>query len=349
VIVRQSVVAAGLLAVSIAAPAVADGARKLKPAVVEGLSWESIAHDGMERQFGWYEGENVGPGPAPLVLILHGGGGRAAQVWSGDDGRGWRRLADRHGLMLILPEGRSDPGDPDSHHWNDCRQGILERDAASGADDVGFLRAVVRWSRDHRAVDQDRVYVTGASNGGMMSFRLAMEAPNLLAAAAPIIANLPNPSECRGPVRALPILVMNGTVDPLMPWAGGCVGLGGCRRGTVLSTDDTVATWIGINRTRPEPTCTDLPDVVPDDDSTVTVCTWSGGVAGTEILLYRIDGGGHAVPGPDDPPLWYSLIVGPKNQDISAADEIWAFFERHRRIDAAPRRPTNRMHHPGQG
>jgi poly(3-hydroxybutyrate) depolymerase len=66
-------------------------------------------------------------------------------------------------------------------------------------------------------------------------------------------------------------------------------------------------------------------------------------VAGTEVVLYRVDGGGHAPPGPDELPFWYSLIVGPKNHDISAPDEIWAFFERHRRITERVRSPEGRL------
>jgi len=312
------------------------------PGLAQDLSWENLKHDGVERDFGWYAGLGVGAGPAPVVLVLHGGGGNAIGVWNGDDGQAWQRLADDHGLLLLLPEGRSDPGSGNAHHWNDCRSSIVEPGAASDADDVGFLRAVVAWAADRWPVDHDRVYVTGASNGGMMSFRIAMEASNLIAAAAPIIANLPDPSECRKPTRAIPILIMNGTEDPLMPWDGGCVAGSRCERGTVRSTDETVGYWVGVNATVTEPVCTDLPDTDPDDGSTVTVCIYGDGTAGSEVVLYRIDGGGHSVPGPDDLPWWYRLIAGPKNHDISAPGEIWAFFERHSRTPPAPRLPGGR-------
>jgi polyhydroxybutyrate depolymerase len=302
----------------------------------------TVLHDGVERRFGWYAGSSVGSDPAPIVLVLHGGGGSADRVWTGDDGRAWQRLADDHGLLILLPEGRSDPSDPGAHHWNDCRAVVDEPDAASDADDVGFLRAVVAWAAARWPVDHTRVYVTGASNGGMMSFRMAIEAHDLVAAVAPIIANMPEPSECRGPFRPLPVLIMNGTEDPLMPWHGGCVASRRCDRGTVLSTEDSVAFWVEVNRAATEPDCVDLPDLDPEDGSTVHACTWGGGAAGTEVVLYRIEGGGHAPPGPDPLPFLYGLIVGPKNHDISAPDEIWAFFERHARAVPGPRRPTGR-------
>jgi polyhydroxybutyrate depolymerase len=177
----------------------------------------------------------------------------------------------------------------------------------------------------------------------MMTFRMAMEAHDLVAAAAAIIANLPDPGECRGLVRPVSMLVMNGTDDPLMPWDGGCVAGPRCERGRVRSTGGTVSFWVGVDRTAPEPTCVDLPDLDPDDGSTVSRCTWGGGAAGSEVVLYRVDGGGHAVPGPDPLPLWYALIVGDKNHDLSAPDEIWAFFQRHRRGESPPRGTDGRL------
>ena len=66
------------------------------------LSWETVIHQGIERTFGWYAGSGVGIVPAPVVLVLHGGGGSASQVWRGDEGRSWRRLADEHGPFPML-------------------------------------------------------------------------------------------------------------------------------------------------------------------------------------------------------------------------------------------------------
>jgi polyhydroxybutyrate depolymerase len=338
--VRSSTILAVVLV--LAAPAADAGWRRDRTAKST-LARATIVHDGVERVVGWYAGVAVGAGPAPLVLVLHGGGGSADRVWAGDDGRAWRRLADEHGLVLLVPEGRTDPGDPDGHHWNDCRTGVLEPTAASDADDVGFLRAAVAWAAGRWPVDPARVYVTGASNGGMMSFRMAIDAPDLVAAAAPIIANLPEPHECPDPAHPVPVLIMNGTADPLMPWAGGCVASPRCERGTVLSTEETVAFWVEVNRARSEPVCRDLPDADPHDGSTVRVCTWSGGTGGAEVVLYRVEGGGHSPPGPDPLPAWYRLIAGPKNHDISAPDEIWGFFTRHRLTGAGPRQPAGRV------
>lgn len=339
---RMTVVAAALALLLIGAARPGEAAWRFQTKDSTDLSWTTLMHDGVNRGFGWYMGTSPGPAPAPVVVILHGGGGNADGVWSGDDGRAWRRLADEHGLVLLLPEGRPDLDNPDAHHWNDCRSDVLEPNAASTADDVGFLRAVVAWSKARWPVNPERVYVTGASNGGMMSYRLAMEAPGLLAAAGAVIANLPDPSECPGSFAPLSILIMNGTADPLMPWDGGCVGISGCDRGTVASTLETVSFWVDIDDTGHEPVCISFPDTVPEDGSTVTSCTWSDGIGGSEIVLFRINGGGHAPPGPDPLPFWYRLIVGPKNHDISAPDEIWAFFERHRRLPPRPRQPAGR-------
>jgi poly(3-hydroxybutyrate) depolymerase len=73
------------------------------------------------------------------------------------------------------------------------------------------------------------------------------------------------------------------------------------------------------------------------------MCSYPPGVAGAEVVLVRVDGGGHALPGPDELPWWYRLVVGPKNHDISASDEIRAFFERNPRRLPAPRLPGGRV------
>jgi len=99
----------------------------------------------------------------------------------------------------------------------------VSEDVASESDDVGFVLAILDLVAESVRFDPDRVFVTGASNGGMMTFRLALEANDRFTAAAAVIANLPDPSECRPLVDPIPMLIMNGTDDPLMPYEGGYV------------------------------------------------------------------------------------------------------------------------------
>ena len=166
-----------------------------------------------------------------------------------------------------------------------------------------------------------------------MTYRIAMQLGDRFAAAAAVIANLPDPSECPFAAAPLPILIMNGTADPVIPYNGGCVAGSSCQRGRVRSTDETVAFWVGVNGAAETPEAATLPDIVPSDGSTVTVLTYRGGGAGRDVVLYRIDGGGHSIPGPEATATSERAAVR-KNRDIDAATEVWRFFEKFSRASS---------------
>ena len=289
---------------------------------VPALRFGSLTWDSVERTFATYSPANLAE-PVAVVFLLHGGFSNATAIWNSELGRSWKALADANGFLLVLPEGRPDPGDPSGHHWNDCRIDIDNVDSVSTEDDVGFIGHVIDVVEGRFATDPQRIYVTGASNGGMMTYRLAMQSGERFAAAAAIIANLPDPSECAFDADPLPILIMNGTLDPAIPYNGGCVAGPSCERGSVRSTAATVAFWVLANGASVTPTVTDLPDIVPSDNSTVRVFRFDGGASGNDVVLYRVEGGGHCPPGPDPFPATQ------KNRDIDAATEVWQFFEQH--------------------
>lgn len=289
------------------------------------INWRTVDWNGLERVYGVYVPDTV-QDPAPLVFVLHGGGGSAAKTWNQEHGRSWKALADEHGIVLALPEGRSDPGDADAHHWNDCRTDLDPALIATTEDDVGFVVQLIAEVSAIAAVDSTRVYATGASNGGMMTYRLAIEAGEHFAAAAAIIANLPEPSECGQPAVSVHMLIMNGTEDPLMPYDGGCVASDKCQRGRVMSTIDTIAFWVDANGAISEPTIEKLRNRAWFDGSTVTVYSFDGGTDGANVVYYHIKGGGHNVPGFEADSLVARALAGPKNRDIDGPTEIWAFF-----------------------
>ncbi len=129
--------------------------------------------------------------PAPTVFVLHGGGGTAERI---------RRATLLHetgarvGFVTVYPQGLA-------NQWNDARSSpvVVSKQGGTGADDVGFLRALVAHLVAAGVTDPGQVHVTGLSNGGMMTFRLACEAADVFAAFVPVIANLPEPAEhdCR--------------------------------------------------------------------------------------------------------------------------------------------------------
>ncbi|MGB0514574.1 MAG: alpha/beta hydrolase family esterase, partial [Wenzhouxiangellaceae bacterium] len=166
------------------------------------------------------------PSTAPAtVFVLHGGTGSMRSIMPPADvaSAEWPALADRHRFILIVPNGiNRNTGDAfgDDQNWNDCRDNVP---GDIRGDDVAFLDALIDWSLDALGTDPTRVYFTGASNGGMMSLRMASERPEQVAAVAAFIANQPDGTECAEPTRGVPMLLAHGTEDPLVPYAGGPV------------------------------------------------------------------------------------------------------------------------------
>lgn len=280
-----------------------------------GLSLETLAHAELERSYYLHlpADYEAGTEPLPLMLVLHGGG----ENNDGDEMARWsdyNRLADREGFIAVYPNGIKGS-------WNDGR---TDPKIESEVDDAGFLAALIDHLLAEYRADPDRVYVTGASNGGMMSLRLGCAIAPRLAAIAPVIANMPaDIVEACQPEQPLPILLMNGTADPLVPWDGGHVTVFGQERGAILSTEETIRFWADHNQCDPEPEISRLSDLDPEDGSSVRIERYTGCRA--TVILYAIEGGGHTLPGSEAPNL--KFLLGNKNNDIVGSERIWDFFE----------------------
>ncbi len=149
----------------------------------------------------------------PLVLVLHGGGGHAGHA---ESMTGFSTLAEREGFMVAYPQGSGRLGQR-LLTWNAghcCGFAMTRR-----IDDVGFLDALVGQLLARHPVDPHRVYLTGLSNGGMMTHRAALALPHRFAAIAPVIA----PVFGDEPRAALPVpaLMVNGALDTSVPPQGG--------------------------------------------------------------------------------------------------------------------------------
>ncbi len=299
----------------------------------------TLTHDGLLRYFDYYRPGGLSSDPVPLLFVLHGGTGSNDSLHSGTMGE-FRELADQAGYVVVYPNGTSADtglsGATGRFNWNDCRND--EGPGQTTADDVGFVGALIDWAEAQTSfeLDADRVYSTGASNGGMMSYRLAFELSDRLAAIAAMIANQPANSECPAqPGRPVPVLIMNGTADTnFMPWGGGQIN---GNRGLVLSAHATRDLWIGFLETDPVPSHVVLPDLDPLDEGVVGVDTYAGGTQDSELVFYTVNAAGHNIPSIQHilGPLGES-ILGNQNHDIEAAVEIWSFLSQHRRPTAVP-------------
>jgi polyhydroxybutyrate depolymerase len=176
-------------------------------------------------------------------------------------------------------------------------------------------------------VDPKRIYSTGISNGGFMSFRLACEAADVFAAIAPVAANLSADLGPRcHPSRPVSVAMMNGTDDPLVPWAGGQVGRWGMKRGMAWSTEKTFDAWAMLDGCR-ERSDDQVFDKVPDDDTSVVLHVRSQCRGGTEVRLYEIRGGGHTWPRGEK--YLTERMVGKVSQELDGAEEVWNFLSAH--------------------
>jgi len=290
-----------------------------KPALSGGIEPGELQYDGRSRSWIAYLPAQLAPHPA-LVIVLHGSMGSGDQARADTFGYDFDLLADHHGFIAVYPQGYDG-------EWNDAKvQGPFAA-KRENVDDVGFLQSLVqRFMKDHDA-DPTRVYVTGISNGGSMVLRLALQTPEFARAYAVVSASVPTPGNMAitPTARAVSILLMNGTDDPINPWDGGDVVLWPVlpSRGPVRSVRASVDYFRGLAGLNGEPQVTRFPDVDPSDDCTVERSSWSepGKHSVTQLVIV---GGGHIAPHPARRGM---RLLGHSNRDIHAADEIWAFFE----------------------
>jgi polyhydroxybutyrate depolymerase len=258
--------------------------------------------------------------PAMLVLVLHGGGGTPAAMEQTLTRRGFDQWAERDGAIVVYPQGID-------RQWNDGRG---EAVGNSEVDDVGFFRALVEKLEQEFNIDRKRIFATGISNGGIMSLRLGSELADIFAAIAPVTANMPvNIYNTAKPVQPVSMLLMNGTADPLVPYAGGNVTgpLGRSDRGKVVSTENTVAFWVKHNHCAQEPKV--VKQAMAENGTQVERLTYSKGKGNTEVVLYKIHNGGHTWPG--GPQYLPERVVGKVCHELEATEVIWQFFRTHGR------------------
>lgn len=250
--------------------------------------------------------------PTPVVLCFHGAvtNGPVTSLYTKLDDK-----SDRAGFIVAYPNGTG------SNRWllTWNSGGLPSRLPEAQRDDVRFTQLLLDDLERVVNVDKKRVFATGLSNGGMMSYRLAVELPDRIAAIASVAGclALPNPQ----PTRRVPILEIHGTKDRLVPWNG--LRLGPFR---LRSVEETIDFWVRHNGCAPQKVVEPLADQAADGVSS-TRTTYAAGDDGADVVLISVDGGGHTWPGSP-----YDLkFLGPTTKDFEANDVIWEFFEKHPR------------------
>jgi polyhydroxybutyrate depolymerase len=249
--------------------------------------------------------------PVPVVLVLHGGGGNAANA---ESMTGFTRLVERERILVVYPEGTG--GRPDRLlTWNAghcCSYAMDNR-----VDDVGFIAALLDTLAARYPVDPARIYATGMSNGAMMAHRLGRELSHRLAAIGPVVGALfGDEPPARGPLAALSV---NGLLDEAVPPNGGPTGGRSAREwdGTPTRPNLEQGTyWARANGCDPVPARAELGQVI----TWRYICP-----AGQDVEVWQIKDNGHAWPGGQRG----SRLGDTASTAIVATDLLWAFFKAH--------------------
>ncbi|NLV43901.1 MAG: hypothetical protein GXY07_05305 [Candidatus Hydrogenedentes bacterium] len=287
---------------------------------VPGSSRECIVVDGWERTFLLHLPPDVdAKEKRALVIVLHPftGTGKSMERLTG-----FSALAEEENFIVAYPDGHqrvwnADPVAPSS---------IL----GPPADDVTFIAALIDHLIGTCNVDTGRIYVAGASSGGLMTHRVGCALAGRLAAAASVMITLPEGwQDAEQLPEPLPFLMVQGTDDPFFPWQGGTVNQGLFRQSEYQRAEDSVAFWVRVNKALSPPVSITLPDVDPDDGTTVFRDIYAAGPGGVEVHFYGVNGGGHTWPGGAE--TWPKFLVGRTSRDIHATRIIWDFFKTHSR------------------
>lgn len=270
----------------------------------------TLTHDGIERTYILHLPSSYDENkPAPLVLSFHGGAGNAENQRRVS---GFNELADKEGFIVVYPNGTGKLKDK-ILTWNGgtcCGYAVTNQ-----IDDVGFIRALIAELQSQYNIDPKRIYATGLSNGGIMSYRLACDAADIFAAIGPV-AGTQNYIRCE-PSEPVSVIHFHGTDDTHLPYGGGS-GDDSIAGVVFKSVDETMDFWLTFNLCNPTPTTETFDDIQHE--------TYSGCANEIKVELYTILGGKHAWPGSDGP-------AGPAGdeptQTISASEIMWEFFAAH--------------------
>lgn len=264
---------------------------------------------GGEREYLLHVPATVDPEkPTPLLVALHPFATTAAMMVRLS---GLSETADKHGFAVVYPEGT---GIPALRNWN---SGSLKMNPV---DDVGFIKTVLDDVSSVLNVDKKRVYATGMSNGAMMCHRLGAELSDQIAAIAPVAGTLGfEEVKLKRPVS---VLHFHGTNDQFVPFEGPNGDTPQFLK--FLSVEATMRAWAKANGCGEQVQEEAVPDKA-QDGAKVTLKRYGMCQEGAEVLLYKIEAGGHTWPGAKEGPFF----LGKTTQDIDANELMWQFFERH--------------------
>lgn len=263
------------------------------------LTTDSLLIDGNYRSFHFYKPSGK---KESLIFVMHGSGGNGIQMAERTKKLEQQSVADK--FLVVYPDGYK-------RFWNECRKVATTEANELNIDEIAFFEAMINYFQKNYGIRESQVFAMGTSGGGHMAYKLGLLAPKKFSAIVAIIANLPDDAnmDCVESKIALPVMIINGTADPVNPYAGGMMHTGNFKAGTVRSTDDSFHYWAALAGYKGNPVKEKLPDTDPADGKTIERYTFTGKNK-PEVVLLKVIGGKHDYP-----------------NDIDVHVEAWNFFK----------------------
>ncbi|MCJ8145146.1 prolyl oligopeptidase family serine peptidase [Ancylobacter sp. A5.8] len=262
----------------------------------------------MQREYILHVPKQLPPGPRPLVIALHGALQPASTMQRYLD---LDAIADREGFIVAYPKGLN-------LLWNDGRSSIAGFiPLLYKRDDAQFVLSVLDTLEAEGRVDASRAYLMGFSNGGFLTAFMACRHAERFAAFATMMMTVPvGYAESCKPARPVPILMMNGTYDPIVPMFGRPTP--GAR---LMSADESAALFARIDGCG-------APQIATKPHTRIT--RWGDCKDGASVAYYEI-AGGHQPPAQsvDAVDALASVLLGPRRSGLDAPEEIWSFFKQY--------------------
>jgi polyhydroxybutyrate depolymerase len=255
----------------------------------------------------------------PVVILLHGGGGNPRQALQNYP---LQATADREGFMVVAPFG--------SGRW--IKDSLLTWNVQFGfgyarqakIDEIAFMRTLIDHLIAEHHADPERVFVTGLSNGGILSHWVAAHLADRITAIAPVVATIGGRAKDQTtlqmpppPTRPVSVILFNCARDLSVPLAGGWQQRSIAEPVWMVSASDTADWWVKANGCHPTPQIDDVPE------RKFRRFTWTGGREGSEVILYVLFDQGHAWPGGTMP----RAGSDPSSPHVPAHDVMWDFFK----------------------
>lgn len=259
----------------------------------------SFIHDGLERFYLIYKPQSLNEEDAPVLFALHGYGSSAVIHKSYT---GYEQISEENKFIVIYPQGYKLESllVNSSSHWN-----VGAWTIASQIDDVGFIDTIIDLVVNKEQVDETRIYSSGMSNGGFMSYHLACNLSRKIAAIASVTGSMSKETlaDC-APSHPTAILQIHGLQDLVVPYSG-FDDLG------MEPIDDVLAYWANLNSCNPER----LVAVVDyfNEKGSIDFINYESCMNSVDVRLIRIPSMDHTWPGFN-------------NFNISASEEIWNFL-----------------------